>query len=93
MLVDSVYTTFRFDKDYSKKSLTAKLLAAFDRSGLGGIYVDINRSIEALTDNRIGIAPLMGEGKPYGSSMKSVEKVKNIFLSKLDGFPYLNTTI
>ena len=71
MLVDSVYTTFRFDKDYSKKSLTAKLLAAFDRSGLGGIYVDINRSIEALTDNRIGIAPLMGEGKPYGSSMKS----------------------
>ena len=71
MLVDSVYTTFRFDKDYSKKSLTAKLLAAFDRSGLGGIYVDINRSIEALTDNRIGIAPLIGEGKPYGSSMKS----------------------
>ena len=71
MLVDSVYTTFRFDKDYSKKSLTAKLLAAFDRSGLGGIFVDVNRSIEALTDNRIGIAPLMGEGKPYGSSMKS----------------------
>ena len=71
MLVDAVYSEFRFNKDYSKKSLTAKLLAAFDRSGLGGIFVDVNRSIEALTDNRIGIAPLMGEGKPYGSSMKS----------------------
>ena len=27
--------------------------------------------VEALTDNRIGIRPLLGEGKPYGSSMKS----------------------
>ena len=71
MLVDAVYTELRFGKDYSKKSFTDKLLSAFDRSGLGGIYVDVNRSIEALTDNRIGIRPLLGEGKPYGSSMKS----------------------
>ena len=71
MLVDAVYTELRFGKDYSKKSLTEKLLAAFDRSGLGGIYVDVNRSIEALTDNRIGLRPLLGEGLPYGSSMKS----------------------
>jgi hypothetical protein len=71
MLVDAVYSEFRFNKDYSKLSLTEKLLNAFDRSGLGGIYVDVNRSIEALTDNRIGIRPLLGEGKPYGSSMKS----------------------
>ena len=27
--------------------------------------------IEALTENRIGLRPLLGEGKPYGSSMKS----------------------
>jgi hypothetical protein len=71
MLIDSVYNEFRFGKDYSKLSLTQKLLNAFDRSGLGGIFVDVNRSIEALTDNRIGIAPMLGEGKPYGSSMKS----------------------
>ena len=71
MLVDAVYTELRFGKDYSKKSLTEKLLNAFDRSGLGGIYVDVNRAIEALTDNRIGIRPLLGEGKPYGSSMRS----------------------
>ena len=71
MLVDGVYSEFRFNKDYSKISLTEKLLNAFDRSGLGGIYVDVNRAIEALTDNRIGIRPLLGEGRPYGSSMKS----------------------
>jgi hypothetical protein len=47
MLVDGVYSEFRFNKDYSKISLTEKLLNAFDRSGLGGIYVDVNRAIEA----------------------------------------------
>ena len=71
MLVDSVYSTMRFDKDYSKIPLSVKLLNAFDRSGLGGIYVDVNRAIEALTDNRIGIRPLVGARRPYGSSMKS----------------------
>ena len=71
MLVDAVYSEFRFNKDYGKKSFTEKMLAAFDRSGLGGIYVDVNRAVEALTDNRIGIRPLLGEGLPYGSSMKS----------------------
>ena len=71
MLVDAVYSEFRFNKDYGKMSLTEKLLNAFDRSGLGGIYVDVNRAVEALTDNRIGIRPLLGEGRPYGSSMRS----------------------
>ena len=71
MLVDSVYSTMRFDKDYSKIPLSVKLLNAFDRSGLGGIYVDVNRAVEALTDNRIGIRPLVGARRPYGSSIKS----------------------
>ena len=71
MLTDGIYNEFRFGKDYSKLSLTQKLLNAFDRSGLAGIYTDINRSIEALTDNRIGIGPILGETKPYGSSMRS----------------------
>ena len=35
-----------------------------DRSGLAGIYTDINRGIEALTDNRIGIRPMLGDRKP-----------------------------
>ena len=68
MLIDATYHKFRFNRDYNKLSLTQKLLNAFDRSGLAGIYTDVNKAIETLTDNRIGIAPLLGENKPYGSS-------------------------
>lgn len=68
MLIDKIYTEFRFGRDYSKQSLTTKLLNAFDRSGLAGIYTDINKAIETLTDNRIGIGPTLGENKPYASS-------------------------
>ena len=68
MLIDATYHKFRFNRDYNKLSLTQKLLNAFDRSGLAGIYTDVNKAIETLTDNRIGIAPLLGDAKPYGSS-------------------------
>jgi len=68
MLIDKIYTEFRFGRDYSKQSLTTKLLNAFDRSGLAGIYTDINKAIETLTDNRIGISPALGENKPFASS-------------------------
>ena len=70
MIIDGMYHKTRFQRDYSKLSLTQKLLNAFDRSGLGGIYTDINKAIETLTDNRIGISPMLGESKPYGSSMR-----------------------
>ncbi len=68
MLIDGVYHKFRFNRDYSKLSLTQKLLNAFDRSGLAGIYTDVNKAIETLSDNRIGISPMLGEKRPYGSS-------------------------
>lgn len=77
MLIDGIYTTYRYDKDYSKISTTDKLINAFDRSGLGGIYVDVNRAIETLTDNRVGIRPMLGAKKPYGSNIKS--KVGSVF--------------
>tara|TARA_R110002153_G_scaffold182269_1_gene335592 strand:+ start:444 stop:3671 length:3228 start_codon:yes stop_codon:yes gene_type:complete len=68
MLIDGIYHKTRFNRDYSNLSLTQKLLNAFDRSGLAGIYTDVNKAIETLTDNRIGISPMLGAGKPYGSS-------------------------
>ena len=70
MLIDGIYHKYRFNRDYSKLSLTQKLLNAFDRSGLAGIYTDVNKAIETLTDNRFGIAPMLGEKKPYGSSTR-----------------------
>jgi hypothetical protein len=68
MLIDKIYTEYRFGRDYSKIPFTTKLLNAFDRSGLAGIYTDINKAIETLTDNRFGIGPMLGEDKPFGSS-------------------------
>ena len=70
MMIDGIYHKLRFQKDYDKLSMQTKLLNAFDRSGLAGIYTDINRGIEALTDNRIGIRPMLGDRKPYGTSLK-----------------------
>ena len=70
MLVDKLYHKTRFNRDYDKLSLTEKLMNGFDRSGLAGIYVDVNKAIETLTDNRFGISPLLGAGKPYGSSTR-----------------------
>ena len=70
MLIDGVYHKVRFNRDYGKLSMTQKLLNAFDRSGLAGIYTDVNKAIETLSDNRIGIGPALGEKKPYGSSMR-----------------------
>jgi len=70
MMIDGVYHKVRFQKDYDKLSMQTKLLNAFDRSGLAGIYTDINRGIEALTNNKIGVRPLLGDRKPYGTSLK-----------------------
>jgi len=70
MMIDALYHKVRFQKDYGKLSMTSKLLNAFDRSGLAGIYTDINRSLEALSNNKIGIRPILGDAKPYGTSLK-----------------------
>ncbi len=56
-----------FDRDYSKKPTGQKLVDAFDRSGLGGYFSDINNAIERLSNNQIGARPLLGSKKPYGT--------------------------
>lgn len=66
MMVDA-FRQKQFGKDYSKKPFATKLVDGFDRSGLGGIFSDINNSIERLGNNQIGLRPLLGGGKPYGT--------------------------
>jgi len=56
-----------FNRDYSKKPTGQKIVDAFDRSGLGGIFSDINNAIERLGNNEIGLRPLLGAKKPYGT--------------------------
>ena len=49
-----------FNRKYENKPLGQKIVDAFDRSGLGGIYSDINNSLERLANNQIGLRPLLG---------------------------------
>lgn len=64
--VDAIRTK-AFDRSYSKKPFGDKLVNAFDRSGLGGVYSDINNIIERMGDNKIGLRPMLGAGRPYSS--------------------------
>ena len=56
-----------FNRKYENKPFGQKIVDAFDRSGLGGIYSDINNSLERLANNEIGLRPLLGAKKPYGT--------------------------
>ena len=66
MMVDA-FRQKQFGRDYGKKPFGQKLVDGFDRSGLGGIFSDINNAIERLGNNQIGLRPLLGGKKPYGT--------------------------
>ena len=66
-LVDSIRQR-AFDRDYEKKPLGDKIASAIDRSGAIGIFSDLNRMLEVMSDNNLGIAPALGAGKPYGAT-------------------------
>ena len=54
-----------------KKSFTERLIDGAERGGVFGIFGDINRIIESLSDNQIRLKPLLGVEKPYGTSLTS----------------------
>ena len=70
MIVDRSRTE-DYGKDYGKKSLTERILDGAERGGVFGIFGDINRILESLSDNNLGLRPLLGEGRPYGTSLTS----------------------
>ena len=70
MAAGAMVDSFRqkaFNRDYSKKPFGQKVVDAFDRSGLGGVFSDINNAIERIGNNEIGLRPLLGAKKPYGT--------------------------
>lgn len=54
-------------RSYEKKKAAEKLIDAFDRSGAGGIFSDINNNLERLTNNQFGLRPVLGAKRPYGT--------------------------
>jgi len=68
MLVDGIRSG-QLNKDYSKKDIRDKIYDGFERSGAGGLFLEVNRMVETLTDNKVGVRPMIGVGKPYGTSL------------------------
>ena len=60
----------QFGRDYSKKKFGDKLISAIERSAILGIFSDVNRMVETLSNNRLGLAPALGAGKPYSPTLK-----------------------
>ena len=69
--VDFVRTEYNFDRSYAAKSWSQKFYDALERSALLGYFMDINKSIEALTDNKVGVRPIFQIGHKYPTSLAS----------------------
>jgi len=70
MIVDQSRTE-DYGRNYDKKTLTEKLIDGAERGGVFGIFGDVNRMIESLSDNELGLRPLLGQKKPYGTTLTS----------------------
>lgn len=56
--------------DYSKKKFGDKLISAIDRSAVLGIFTDVNRMVETLSNNRLGLSQIVGGGRQYKPTFK-----------------------
>lgn len=52
------------------QSTRERLLEGFDRSGLSGYFMDINRVVERMSDNKVGLNAMMGVPQPYNASFR-----------------------
>jgi hypothetical protein len=59
----------RSQYDYGDNpTLADRLVSGIDRSGVLGYFSDINRMVETLSDNRLGLNSVLGIAPPHGSS-------------------------
>jgi len=71
------------------------IVAGVDRSGLGAWFMDVNNVVETLSDGNLGIAALVGDGKPSsagrkagsigGPSVGTLLNISNLFLDGAQG--------
>ena len=66
MLIDMIRHK-AFDRDYSQTKFPEKLVNGIDRSGMLGIFMDVNNSIERLLNNKVGLRPIVGAQRAYGT--------------------------
>lgn len=66
MLVDHLRT---ITTGGPEKSAADRLVSGIDRSGVLGVFGDINNTLETLTNNSVGLRPLLGGRSNYNSSV------------------------
>lgn len=52
-------------------SIRHRLIESFDRSGLSGYFMDINRIVERISDNKVGLNAMIGVPRPYAANFRS----------------------
>jgi len=60
----------QFGLDYKKKKFGDKLMGAIERSAVLGIFTDVNRMVETLSNNRLGLSQVLGGGRKYKPTYK-----------------------
>lgn len=60
----------QFGRDYSKVKTPDKIISAIERSAILGIFSDVNRMVETLSNNRLGLSQMVGGGRPYKPTLK-----------------------
>ena len=69
--VDFIRTEYAFKQSYAAKPYNKKLYDAIERSAVTGYFLDINKSIEGLSSNQIGLRPMLGIGHQYPTSLQT----------------------
>ena len=64
VLLNEVRSRLFYDKSTFDRPATAVIADAVDRSSILGYFSDVNRAVEALTGNRLGVKPLLGASRP-----------------------------
>ena len=63
-----------FDQDYNSKTYTEKFMDAFERSGVGGIFMDVGNSAQRIISaDRGGML-----GGAFGPTGSNVDKMLNV---------------
>jgi hypothetical protein len=51
-----------------KRDFKTRLVGAFDASGITGYFSDLNRALETLSNQQLGVNPAIGNKRPFGTT-------------------------
>ncbi len=61
----------QFGQGSKSRSISERLMAGIDRSGVTGYFNDINRIVEKMSDHQLGLNAMLGMAPPYNPSFRT----------------------